>query len=111
MIARSLTQLLDNKFSFLGFRFGLDPIIGVIPIVGDFIGLGLSVYLLWIAHNADVPAHILTKMWRNVILDFILGLIPGVGDVADFFFKANSKNIELLEREMVMGNVVQGEVI
>lgn len=110
--ARFLADLLENKFNFLGFKFGLDPIIGFVPVVGDFIGLVLSAYIIWIAYSMNVPTEIKTIMWRNVIIDFILGSIPFIGDISDFFYKASSKNLKLLEDYVYSrGSVVEGEVI
>ena len=96
--AKFLATLLENKFSFLGFRFGLDPLLGLIPFLGDAVALFLSAYIIWIAHNSNIPSHEIARMWRNVIFDFILGLIPFVGDISDFFYKASSKNLQILEK-------------
>lgn len=97
-----LTDLLDNRFSILGFKVGLDPLIGLIPIVGDVFSLMISVYIIWIATNMGVPSHVIKQMYRNVIFDFFLGLIPWVGDISDFFYRANAKNMELLKKHKVI---------
>src|SRR5690606_13700634 len=96
--ARMLTDLLENKFSLFGFKFGLDPIIGFIPFFGDALTFLLSAYIIWIAHNSDVPGHAITKMWRNIIFDFFIGSVPVIGDISDFFYKASTKNLKILEQ-------------
>lgn len=107
-VAQSLVKLLENQFSIFGFKFGLDPILGVIPWFGDAVSAILSLYIVWIAKQAKVPQHKLSEMFRNVVLDFILGVIPIVGDVTDFFYKANTKNLEIL-REYMASEVIDGE--
>lgn len=107
--AESLTKLLDNQFSVLGFKFGLDPIIGVIPWVGDLLTFALSLYIIWIGHRMNIPQEKLVKMINNTLTDFVLGIIPVVGDVSDFVYKANSKNMKILREHKNLINVVEGE--
>ncbi|MBP9699766.1 DUF4112 domain-containing protein [Candidatus Woesebacteria bacterium] len=95
--ARSLTHLLDSRFSLFGFRFGLDPILDIIPGIGTLVPTLLSGYLIWIGIQLEMPSKLLTQMIINVIVDGILGSIPVVGLVADAFFKANEKNLKILE--------------
>lgn len=108
-VARSLTELLDSKFSIGGFRFGLDPIIGAFPVIGDIIGLILSIYLVWIGLMMKIPDHEVRIMMGNVIFDFIFGLIPFIGDIGDFVFKANSRNFKILEKYL-SPDVIEGEL-
>jgi hypothetical protein len=95
---RYLANLLDNKFNILGFKFGLDPILGMIPWFGDLAALGLSLYIIWTAKNMGAPQSLIARMGVNVFLDFFMGSIPVLGDIADFFYKPNKKNLDLLER-------------
>lgn len=95
--ARTLTYFLDSRFSILGFRFGLDPILDLIPGIGTVVPTVLSGYLIWIGIQVELPGKLLTQMIINVIVDGILGSIPVVGLVADAFFKANEKNLKILE--------------
>jgi len=97
---RLLGTLLDNKFRIpgIGIRFGWDGIIGLIPGVGDFATGLLAAYIVYAAHQLGVPRDILVKMMANVAIDFAAGLVPVLGDVLDVAWKANLKNIRLLER-------------
>lgn len=99
-LAKFLTHLLDTQFSVGGISFGLDPLLDFIPGLGDVIGLVLSVYIIWIAKGLGVPEKEVAVMARNVIIDFIIGLIPVVGIVGDAFYKANVKNLRIIERHL-----------
>ncbi len=110
-IARSVARLLDNQFEFMGLRFGLDPIIGIIPFFGDLVSLGLSAYIIWIGYQMRLPGQVLGSMLRNVVFDFVLGMIPVIGDVSDFFYKANLKNLALLEKYQNASITVDGEIV
>jgi len=93
-----LTMLLESRFKVFGFKFGLDPIIGLVPWVGDAVTAVLSGYIIWVAHKNKVPMSSIKKMYRNLIFDFILGLIPIVGDISDFVYKSNTKNYMILKQ-------------
>ena len=99
---RLLAQLLDNSISVpgTGWKIGLDPIVGLIPGIGDLIGAVLSAYIILEAARAEVSGFTLVRMVINVALDTLLGSIPVVGDVFDAAWKSNIKNVELLERHL-----------
>ena len=96
--AVALSELLDNKFKVGRFSFGIDPLIGWIPGLGDVIGASLSFYLVWIGLQMKLPAPKIARMIGNIFIDLVLGLIPIVGDVSDFFYKANLKNLDILKQ-------------
>ena len=77
---------------------GLDPVIGLIPGLGDVIGGAMSGYILLVAAKEGVPTSVLTRMLGNIALDSLVGVIPLLGDLFDFGVKANRRNIDLLER-------------
>ena len=79
-------------------RFGWDPIIGLVPWVGDVLTALLSLAIIVEAHRMRVSRIIQIRMLLNVVIDVCLGIVPVVGDVADVFWKSNSKNMALLER-------------
>ena len=96
---RRLAWLLDESVRLPGgYRIGLDGIIGLIPGVGDALGLAAGSYLILRARKYDVPGVILVRMAGNVLLDALVGAIPLLGDLFDFAFKANRRNLALMER-------------
>ena len=99
---RKLSRLLDNAIAIPGtkFRIGLDPLIGLIPGAGDFIGTALSAYIVIEAARLGLPKQTLGKMVYNIVLESVVGAVPIVGDWFDFAWKANVKNIELLESHL-----------
>jgi hypothetical protein len=99
--ARRLSVLLDSALRIPGtqLRIGLDPILGaLLPELGDALTAVLSVSLVMVAFRQRVPKWVLARMLINIALDAILGAIPFVGDAFDFAFKANDKNLALIER-------------
>lgn len=96
---RTITHLLDNAVAIPGtrFRVGLDPILGLLPGAGDFVGAALSVYIVIEAARFGLPQKTLTQMVSNLVLDSIGGSLPILGDVFDTTWKANSRNLALLE--------------
>jgi hypothetical protein len=93
-----LARLLDSSFRIPGtsFQMGLDSLIGLIPGIGDTTGGIVSTYIIWQAARMGVPKVVLMRMGINVVFDAILGTIPVVGDIFDIAFKANRKNVQLL---------------
>lgn len=90
--------LTDSRFRIpvIGVRFGIEGVIGLIPLIGDVIGALMSLYLFFEAYRLGVPKRVLLRMLVNIVLDFFVGLVPIVGDVADIAYKANSRNTQLL---------------
>lgn len=78
------------------FRFGLSPLIGLVPIAGDFIGLLLSFYVLREARRVGASRRVQARMIFNMLIEFIGGLLPIIGDAFDAIFKANTRNTALL---------------
>jgi hypothetical protein len=96
-LARRITHILDNGFKIGPFRFGLDPIIGIFPVIGDFIPAIASGYIIILAISQKLPGHLITKMLTTLVIDVVVGSIPIVGDVIDFFHKAHARNLRVLE--------------
>jgi hypothetical protein len=96
----ALSHLLDRAFRVPGtnWRFGLDPLIGLIPGLGDVVSALVGAYSLWIARQLGAPASVLGRMVMNLALDGIIGLVPIAGDLFDFAFKAHSRNLALLNQ-------------
>jgi hypothetical protein len=95
--ARILANWLDARFSFMGIPFGLDAIVGLIPVVGDSLTALASTYPIWIAEKHGLGKAVQARMALNVLIDWLPGLVPVLGDVFDVAYKANLKNVKLLE--------------
>ncbi len=100
---RNLARLLDTQFRIGDFRFGLDPLLGLIPGVGDFISMLMSGGLLAMAARHGASRKLLILMSVNVFLDAVIGSIPVLGGIFDFFYKANTRNVRLLEKHYKKG--------
>lgn len=98
--AQKLANLTDSKMRipFLGIRLGLDFLVGLIPVVGDMIMVGISLTIVGMAKSMKVPISLRMTMLKNIAIDFLLGVIPFVGDIADLFYKSNQKNVLIMEK-------------
>lgn len=97
---RKVTRLLDTAIVVPGttFRIGLDPILGLIPGLGDLVSPLFALAILWQARDLGVPRVVQLRMVFNVAIDALVGVLPFMGDLFDFIWKANAKNMALLER-------------
>jgi len=93
-----LAWLLDNsiRIPLINYRIGLDPLIGLIPGLGDMAGMILSSYIVFQAIRLGAPRAILQRMVLNIGLEAIVGVVPVLGDLFDATFKANARNVQLL---------------
>jgi len=101
-LAKLISVWSDTVFEVpgLGWRFGLDPIIGLIPVAGDFASALVSLYILTLAAEMQVPRSTMLRMGLNVAIDYFVGSIPVLGNIFDFAWQANARNMQLLERTM-----------
>jgi len=99
-LLRQAARLLDSAVPLpgTGFRFGLDPIVGLIPAFGDVISPLFTVAILWQARDLNLPRVVQLRMIFNVAIDTLIGLVPIAGDLFDFAWTANDMNVALLER-------------
>ena len=99
---RQLSRLMDNLITIPGTKVGvgLDPILGLLPIGGDFLGIILSCYIVVEAARIGVSRATLGRMVVNIIVDGLVGAFPMLGDLFDFAWKANTLNIQLLEEHL-----------
>lgn len=111
--AQQLANLLDSavKLPFIGLRVGLDFLIGLIPIIGDSIMLLASLRIIYLGHKLGLPKALKYKMLRNSAFDYFLGIVPIVGDIADIFFKANLRNVRIMEQWWVSQNKAEIEAM
>ncbi|MHC2069398.1 DUF4112 domain-containing protein [Bremerella sp. T1] len=99
---RTIAHLFDDAVALPGtnIKLGWDAVLGLIPIVGDTATTAVSAYFLWEAYRLGASRWTLVRMVWNVLIDFVVGLVPLVGDIADVTFRANRRNMKLLEKEL-----------
>jgi hypothetical protein len=97
---KSLAKLMDSKFTIPGtqIKFGLDALIGLIPGAGDLSTFAVSGYMVMIMAKNGASGYVLARMIINILIDAIIGAIPFIGDIFDVAFKANNRNMNLMER-------------
>lgn len=108
-IAKTLTDLLENKFRIGKLKFGFDPILGAIPGFGDVFTTCIALYVVWIGIQMRLPQEKIIEMIKNVAADFIIGILPVIGDLTDVVFKANTKNMRILEKYRSV--VIDGDIV
>ncbi len=97
-----LAWLLDNsiRLPVVGYRIGLDPIVGLIPGIGDALGAALSGYVVVQGARLGASRAVLLRMAVNALIGVLVGVIPFLGDIFDAVWKANERNVRLLERHL-----------
>jgi hypothetical protein len=97
---RRISQLLDSAFVVPGtnYRIGLDPILGLIPMIGDLASPIFTIGVLWQGRDLGIPRIVQLRMIFNAAIDALTGAIPIAGDLFDFAWKSNQMNLALLER-------------
>jgi hypothetical protein len=93
---KKLEQRLDRKFSLFGIQFGLDAIVGLVPILGDILTSATGLYIIHQSSKLGATRGTVMRMLVNWGIDFTVGLIPIVGDIFDIAFKSNTRNVKLL---------------
>ena len=98
----TMERLLERMFVVPGINkpVGLDVILDLIPGVGDIAGAALGAYIVWEAKNLGMSKWKIGRMAGNVGFDFLLGLIPWVGAIPDFFFRSNTYNLRMIKRHL-----------
>lgn len=99
---RKISDLLDNAIRVPGTSYGvgIDPLLGLIPGGGDFLGGLISVYIVFSAAMMGLPRETLMRMASNIVFDSLAGIVPVFGDLFDVAWKANSKNMDILEAHL-----------
>ncbi|WP_018629348.1 DUF4112 domain-containing protein [Niabella aurantiaca] len=93
---RTISKLMDEQFSIGGFKFGLDPILNLIPVVGDLSAYLMSVGLIITMARYGASGRLVARMVVNATLDALAGTVPVLGWIFDFAYKANTRNVKLL---------------
>jgi branched-subunit amino acid ABC-type transport system permease component len=106
------SRMTDSQFRIplTRIRFGVDPILGLIPVIGDFIGLLLSIPVLMEASRVGAPAELRRRMIRNMVIEAVIGVIPILGDAFDVYWKANTRNTAWL-RQWINTQLVPEKVV
>jgi hypothetical protein len=97
----TLAWLLDNSILVPGTggrRFGLDALIGFVPVVGDLLSGGIGLFVVWRGLRLGLPRVVVARMLANSAIDIAVGAIPLLGDAFDLWFKANTRNLALMRR-------------
>jgi hypothetical protein len=97
-----LARLMDSAITLPGVRrgFGLDALLGLVPIAGDAVSAAMGLYSIVQARELGASRWLQARMVGNLLIDAALGAVPIAGDVADVFFRAHRRNLELLQREL-----------
>lgn len=104
---RTVSRLLDEAVRVPGtnFRIGLDPILGIIPGIGDDVAATLSLYLVLEPYRLGTSNRTLVKMLSLVVIDVVIGSVPAVGPIFDAVWKANKWDVQMVERHVRQGRV------
>lgn len=97
-----LERWLENAIAIPGtnYKLGLDALIGLIPVAGDVSTALLSLYILWEARRFELAGKDYAKMLGNITIDLLIGLLPLIGDYADFTWKSNSRNLRIIREHI-----------
>ena len=98
----AMEGLLERAFAVPGtnFRFGMDSIVGLVPVVGDVVTAAMGAWLVWEARNLGMSKFQIARMTGNVAFDTAVGFVPVVGDAFDFLFRSNSRNMKIVKRHL-----------
>jgi hypothetical protein len=98
----ALEHVLEGLFTIPGTKrkVGLDVILDILPVGGDVIGAAMGAYMVWEARNLGMSKVQMARMFGNVGTDFLLGLIPFVGAIPDFFFRSNTRNLRIIKKHL-----------
>ena len=113
----AMEKLLERMFVVPGINrpIGLDVVLDLVPVAGDVIAAALGAWMVWEARNLGMPKWQIARMGGNVGFDFLLGAIPLIGAIPDFFFRSNSRNLKIirkwLDKHHPASRMIEGEVV
>ncbi len=98
----AMEQVLERGFTIPGtrYQFGMDAIIGLVPVIGDFITAVMGAYIVWEAKNLGLPRWKLWRMAGNIAFDTAVGAIPVAGDAFDLLFRSNTRNLKIVRKHL-----------
>jgi len=112
----AMEALLERGFTMpvINRPFGLDFILGLVPIIGDIIAAAMGTWLVWEARNLGMSGWKVTRMFANIGLDLAVGAVPFIGDAADFVFRSNTRNLRIIKKHLDKHHpetmVIEGQV-
>lgn len=97
-----LEMVMERSFTLPGINrpIGLDAVIGLVPVIGDFISAAIGSYLVWEARNLGLPKWKLAHMMANIGVDTALGAVPLIGDAFDVMFRSNTRNLKIIKKHL-----------
>ncbi len=95
---QAMAKLMDSRFEVLGIRFGVDALVGLIPVLGDLATLAAGTTALFTSVRLKLPWHVHARIFANLAADMGIGAVPVAGDAFDFFFRSHKRNVRLIER-------------
>ena len=97
-----MERVLERSFTIPGINrpVGLDALAGLVPVVGDLVTAAMGAYIIWEAHNLGLPKWKLWRMAGNVAFDSAVGAVPVAGDLFDFLFRSNTRNLRIVKRHL-----------
>ena len=113
----AMETLLERAFAVPGtnFRFGMDSIVGLVPVVGDVVTAAMGAWLVWEARNLGMSKFQIARMTGNVAFDTAVGFVPFLGDAFDFLFKSNTRNLRIvkkwLDKHHPGTRMIEGEIV
>ncbi len=98
----AMEQILERSFVLPGINrpVGLDAIVGLVPVLGDVVTAAMGLYIVWEARNLDMPKWKIWRMAGNVLFDSAVGAVPVAGDLFDFLFRSNSRNLKIIRKHL-----------
>jgi hypothetical protein len=113
----AMEGLLERAFAVPGtnYRFGMDSIVGLVPVVGDVVTAAMGAWLVWEARNLGMSKFQIARMTGNVAFDTAVGFVPLLGDAFDFLFKSNTRNLRIVKRFLDKHHpgtrTIEGEIV
>ena len=98
----AMEHVLERSFTIPGTKYpiGLDSVVGLVPVIGDFVTAAMGAYIVWEANNLGLPKWKLWRMAGNVAFDTALGAVPVAGDAFDLMFRSNTRNLRIVKRHL-----------
>ena len=98
----AMEAVLERSFVIPGINrpVGLDAIAGLIPVVGDVVTAAMGAYIVWEANNLGLPKWKIWRMAGNVLFDSAVGAVPVAGDLFDFLFRSNTRNLKIIKKHL-----------